>query len=233
MPQNGLADRVNQFIKLGVRYFSWANVERLHLSNVTAQRARWVKNPAEAPPAGVLPEGISDAVEAQHRRFGARSELMTLGPLLAQELEHAGHDSTDLLTFLHRIDGGGGPEEAVKGWADLKVSLQRVLLRGGAKAKPTAAGADQSDQPLKASRANAYASWERAIEHNPELKGQSLQAVYAWLKERDPCEHYELPAYFPTWERYIRAAKSQKLGRVNSPRAGRAHGPSIVKAEDR
>lgn len=121
--QNGLTDRV---LKLGGDYFAYASIEGQMARTATAQAAQGYKT-----------DILERMVEVQGRRHQARHDLLEIIPVLAVQRQDAGHDVRDLLRFQHRIDGGGGPAAAVKGWEDLKVELQRVQLLGGRVSKPT------------------------------------------------------------------------------------------------
>ncbi len=124
MPKNGLTDTISRVLKLGGKYFSWAIVERQFGEVAASQAAQGIKT-----------DIMQKVLEAQGRRFEASADLLKIIPPLAVQLEDAGIDTSVLrlllLRFAHRIGGGGGPEEAVKGWEDLKVELQRVMLRVG------------------------------------------------------------------------------------------------------
>lgn len=117
MTQNGPTDSISRVLELGGDYFTCWNLERVKAGIATSQ------------PGHGLETGITDDyLKAQERRNEARAELLKIIPVLAVQLEDADVDSSGLLLFLHRIDGGGGPEEAIKGWAALKVHLQRAAI---------------------------------------------------------------------------------------------------------
>ena len=126
--QNGLTDSISRVLKLGSKYFSWATVERQFGEIAASQAAQGLKT-----------DIVQKMFEAQGHRFEAGADLLKIIPPLAVQLEDAGIDTSVLrlllLRFAHRIDGGGGPGEAIKVWEDLKVELQLVLLapqQGGA-----------------------------------------------------------------------------------------------------
>ena len=90
------------------------------------------------------------------------------------------------------------------------------------------AGVQTPNLPL--SRLKAYESLKRAIEENPELKGEPRKKVWLWLEKHDPDADYKLPR-FGTWTSYIRECRRAERGVVTSPRAGRPHGPSVVRRD--
>lgn len=90
------------------------------------------------------------------------------------------------------------------------------------------AGVQAPNLPL--SRLNAYESLKRAKEEKPELKGEPLKKIWLWLQENDPHPDYKLPR-FGTWTSYIREYRRAERGVVTSPRAGRPHGPSVVRRD--
>ncbi len=115
--QNGLTDSINRVLKLGGKYFSWASVERQFGEVAASQAAQGIKTNI-----------LEKMLEAQGRRFEARADLLKIIPPLAVQLEDAGIDTSVLRLLLLRIDAGDGPAAAEKGWEDLKVELQRVML---------------------------------------------------------------------------------------------------------
>ncbi len=115
--QHGLTDSINRVLKLGGRYSSWASVER-EFGEVAASQA--------AP--GLKSDIVQKMFEAQGHRFEARADLLKIIPPLAVQLEDAGIDTSVLRLLLLRLDAGGGPAAAEKGWEDLEVELQRVML---------------------------------------------------------------------------------------------------------
>ncbi len=117
MPKNGLTDSINRVLKLGGRYSSWASVEREFGEVAASQAAQGLKT-----------DILQKMLEAQGRRFEARADLLKIIPPLAVQLEDAGIDTSVLRLLLLRLDAGGGPAAAEKGWEDLKVELQRVML---------------------------------------------------------------------------------------------------------
>ncbi len=114
---NGLTDSISQVLKLGGRYSSWASVEREFGEVAASQAAQGIKTNI-----------LEKMLEAQGRRFEARADLLKIIPPLAVQLEDAGIDTSVLRLLLLRIDAGGGPAAAEKGWEDLKVELQMMLL---------------------------------------------------------------------------------------------------------
>ena len=84
------------------------------------------------------PTAVDALMEIQQKKSNSRAVLLSVGKQLASELETEGHDSTELLTFLHCADGGGGRDAAVKVWPSLKVQLQRILLGTGEQEEPPA-----------------------------------------------------------------------------------------------
>ncbi len=115
--QNGLTDTIGRVLKLGGKYFSWATVERQFAEVAASQAAQGLKT-----------DIVQKMFEAQGHRFEARADLLKIIPPLAVQLEDAGIDTSVLRLLLLRIDAGGGPAAAEKGWEDLKVELQRVML---------------------------------------------------------------------------------------------------------
>lgn len=120
--QNGLTDDIGRMLKLGGHYFTHYGIECQLGRIATAQAAR-----------GYSTDNVERMLEAQGQCNQARHDLLEIIPALVVRLQDAGHDVRDLLRFQHRIDGGGGPEAAGKGWEDLKVELQRVALRSPTK----------------------------------------------------------------------------------------------------
>ena len=114
---NGLTDDIGRVLKLGGEYFSWATVEREFGEVAASQAAQGIKTNI-----------LEKMLEAQGRRFEARADLLKIIPPLAVQLEDAGIDTSVLRLLLLRIDAGDGPAAAEKGWEDLKVELQRVML---------------------------------------------------------------------------------------------------------
>lgn len=109
-------ESVETFLGLAARYLEFANIESLQLE-VLAMKPKY--------------EGITCSEEyfsVHQQRNKARAAMLPVGRKLAAELEAEGHDSTELLTFLHAADAGGGPPAAFPLWPSLKVQLQRILL---------------------------------------------------------------------------------------------------------
>lgn len=73
----------------------------------------------------------------------------------------------------------------------------------------------------------AYASYELAIQKNPQLADATDKKVHEWLRDHCPVEEYDPPEY-KTWSRYVRAGRKYHDKRKNNPRAGRSTGSSIV-----
>ncbi len=95
-----------------------------------------------------------------------------------------------------------------------KLDLLVKRLAGG---KPEPASASpptaEPERTLPPSRLAAHQSYQRALEANPELKGQSLPEVWRWLKEEDPDKSdYVLPRE-GTWLRYLSEARRYFGGR--------------------
>ena len=110
-------ESVETFLGLAARYLQFANIESLRLEVLTTTH----KDVGPTPNTEAL-------MQAQHERNKARAAMLPVGRKLAAELEAEGHDSTELLTFLHAADAGGGPPAAFPLWPSLKVQLQRILL---------------------------------------------------------------------------------------------------------
>lgn len=75
----------------------------------------------------------------------------------------------------------------------------------------------------------AYQSYRLAESQGPFNSPPTDQQAYEWLKEHGP-EDYALPA-FPTWQRYLRNARSHYGTQKHSPRAGRT-GRSVGRPDD-
>ena len=88
--------------------------------------------------------------------------------------------------------------------------------------------ATQDANRLPPAAEKAYQSYDAAIKQNPDLSTD--QEVYERLTEYgDP--DYGLPS-FETWSRHLRSGRTFYDAHKNTPRAGRAHGPSIVRANE-
>lgn len=129
-----------------------------------------------------------------------------------------------------------------------ELRLQNMACPAGADMKPaTPRGANNDNSPEEArllaiaqkkcqpSEVKAWLAQQYAIQRNGEFK--NLPPTFDWLKEHfesfaedvpEDLRGYKLPS-LETWCRQVTAVRKATDTNVNAPRAGRSHGPSIVK----
>jgi hypothetical protein len=83
---------------------------------------------------------------------------------------------------------------------------------------------------LPESAQKAWSSYGRAIAAQPDLAGETDQAVFDWIVENDKDSTYTIHD-FANWSRYLRAARRALKQSKYQPRAGRS-GRSIAGAEE-
>ena len=92
-------------------------------------------------------EDLNSNIDSRREHRGQnRGDIKRIGQQLAKQLEAIGKDTTPLLQFLHAVGDftGGGPDEALKLWPQVKVSLQRLTLKDSPKGKGKTPGSKAS-----------------------------------------------------------------------------------------
>jgi hypothetical protein len=85
-------------------------------------------------------------------------------------------------------------------------------------------------KPLRKAFRNAYASYERAMNHfEREITDEE---AYKWLKEEDPDTDYKLPRSFDTWQRYVRKGREARGTQKYEIQKSVVTSKSIVRSED-
>ena len=85
---------------------------------------------------------------------------------------------------------------------------------------------------LKPYHVKAAKCYEHALRNGPGFDESSpLNQLHAWLKENLPEEGYELAGGADTWGKYIREYRKVFGQSINTPKAGRGHGSSIVESD--
>ena len=124
--RNRIRETIGRFIKVGDQIPFWAGMLELGESKL--------QNPAPFD----SPDDTLEFVRMAHtRNAAAAAEFHKLTPILAEELEAIGEDSTDVLKVGHAPTGGGGffgnldPvwHARERGWLDLKAQLRRIDIR--------------------------------------------------------------------------------------------------------
>jgi len=84
---------------------------------------------------------------------------------------------------------------------------------------------------LKPSEEKAYGQYRLATERKAEWDGSTAQAAYDWINENLLDEGESIPSY-ATWRRQMGAGKKHGDDLMNTPKASRANGKSIVRADE-
>jgi len=120
----------------------------------------------------------------------------------------------------------------VSEWVD---NVRGAVQKGFSPPPRPAATPQKNPSP---SRTNAYKAYDWCTKNITELKGTSPSEVYVWINENgmpenSGMESYKLPPNTESFARYIRDFKDDAGGKnINTPRAGREIGKSIVRAKE-
>ena len=112
-----VADLIDRFVADGGKYFSWANLARLPVDmprlpdrpNRDSDFGKFLCAAMDEP-GGYEADTLDRAFKAKGQQNEYRARLIKNGPMLAVALEQHGYNTTDLLRFIHGIDGGGGAD---------------------------------------------------------------------------------------------------------------------------
>ena len=122
----------------------------------------------------------------------------------------------------------GVVRRAVQTCRRAEVGSSDLMIEPSVRDESDAVGAGATLPP---SREVAYRLFLWAVEREPALAGRTDADVFRWLRNDPRGEGDGLPASCETFRRYLREARAHHGTRKNTPRAGRALGRSIVRAD--
>lgn len=121
MRSNEIGERINEFIGLASEYLFYGRSKQ-EMDSIF-QRDRH-KRGGQAAVAAELGFKFYEKIQE------LEAKLVPYGYALAEQIEGISEDSSALLKLLHCATAGG-PEYVVPVWVDVKVGLQRIIIRHG------------------------------------------------------------------------------------------------------